>query len=87
MNSIIRPALYGAYHNIVNLSKYEEENIITKKYNVVGPICESGDIFGKDITLPNSDINDIIIIENIGAYCESMESNYNLRFNYNKIML
>jgi len=77
MNSLIRPALYNAYHNIVNFTKINGK--INTKYDIVGPICESCDIFGKDRVLPKTDINDTIIIENCGAYGRVMSSNYNLR--------
>lgn len=77
MNSLIRPALYGAYHEIVNLSRCEEP--ATELVNVVGPICESGDILGHDRLLPQTREGDILLIANAGAYAHSMSSRYNLR--------
>ena len=77
MNTLMRPTLYSAYHDIWNLSKinYEKNTI----YDIVGPICESGDILGKNRMMPHSETNDIILIENCGAYGKTMSNNYNLR--------
>jgi diaminopimelate decarboxylase/aspartate kinase len=77
MNSLIRPALYGAYHEIVNLSRLGEP--ATELADVVGPICESGDVLGHDRLLPPSAEGDILLIANAGAYGHSMSSRYNLR--------
>ncbi len=77
MNSLIRPALYGAYHEIVNLSRVEEP--ATESVTVVGPICETGDRLGSDRLLPPSEENDVILIANTGAYGYVMSSNYNRR--------
>jgi|AntRauTorckE6833_2_1112554.scaffolds.fasta_scaffold03020_4 diaminopimelate decarboxylase/aspartate kinase len=77
MNSFIRPALYGASHTIVNLSKLDEPN--TQNVNIVGPICESGDKLGIDRRFPESEEGDVILIANTGAYGRVMSSNYNLR--------
>ncbi len=76
MTELIRPALYQAFHKIENISS-NSENII--KYDVVGPICESSDCFGKSIELPETKRGDLIIIKSTGAYGEVMSSNYNLR--------
>lgn len=78
MNAIIRPALYGSHHPIYNISKIGKKPCIN--YQVVGNICESGDIIGKNIMLPQSDTDDMIIIENVGAYCQVMSMNYNMRY-------
>jgi len=77
MNSLLRPALYGAYHEIVNLTRLGQpsEGIWT----VVGPICESGDVLGHDRLLPRSVEGDILLVANAGAYGHAMSSNYNLR--------
>ena len=77
MNSLIRPALYGAYHEIVNLTRLDEpaEHVFT----VVGPICESGDVLGESRFLPESREGDIILIANTGAYGRVMSSHYNRR--------
>lgn len=77
MNSLIRPALYGAYHEIVNLSRLGEP--ATDLVTIVGPICETGDRLGNDRLLPPSVENDVIIIANAGAYGFVMGSRYNLR--------
>ena len=77
MNSLIRPMLYGAYHEIVNLSRLFEDK---KGFaHIVGPICESADTLGYDRLLPNTVENDIILIANTGAYGYCMSSSYNLR--------
>ena len=83
MNSLIRPALYDAYHQIHNISSNKE----MKKYDVVGPICESGDIFGKNIMLPETESGDYLLIEECGAYGYSMSSRYNLREPAEEIIL
>jgi diaminopimelate decarboxylase/aspartate kinase len=77
MNSLIRPALYGAYHEIVNLSRLDEP--ADTHYRVVGPICESGDVLGESRLLPPSREGDIILIANAGAYGRVMASHYNRR--------
>jgi diaminopimelate decarboxylase/aspartate kinase len=77
MNSLIRPALYGAYHEIVNLSRYGEH--ATEVVSVVGPICETGDKLGSDRLLPPTLEGDVLAIANAGAYGYSMSSHYNLR--------
>ncbi len=77
MNSLIRPALYGAWHEIVNLSRLDEPG--NHVYNVVGPVCESGDILGLDRLLPDSSEGDLLLIANTGAYGRAMASRYNLR--------
>jgi diaminopimelate decarboxylase/aspartate kinase len=77
MNSLIRPALYGAYHDIVNLSRLEAA--ADRYYRVVGPICESGDVLGEGRFLPVSEEGDIILIANAGAYGRVMSSHYNRR--------
>ncbi len=77
MNSLIRPALYGAYHEIVNLSRLDEQ--ATQKYSVVGPICESGDVLGESRFLPQSYEGDIMLVANTGAYGRVMSSHYNRR--------
>jgi diaminopimelate decarboxylase/aspartate kinase len=77
MNALIRPALYGAYHDIVNLSRLHEP--ADRNYRVVGPICESGDVIGESRLLPVSKEGDIILIANAGAYGRVMSSHYNRR--------
>jgi len=77
MNSLIRPALYGAFHEIANLSRWGEaaSQIVT----VVGPICESGDRLGADRLLPPCWEGDVLAVANAGAYGHVMSSRYNMR--------
>jgi diaminopimelate decarboxylase/aspartate kinase len=77
MNSLIRPALYGSHHEIVNLTRYGEPG--TDVYNIVGPICESADYLGHERLLPQTREGDVLLIANAGAYGHAMSSNYNLR--------
>lgn len=77
MNSLIRPALYGAYHPLVNLSRYHEAR--TVQADVVGPICESGDVLGSQRLLPECRPGDLVLIGNTGAYGRVMSSSYNMR--------
>ena len=76
MTELIRPALYGAYHHIENLTSTADK---MQKYDVVGPICESSDIFAADFPLPTTQRGDILAIRSAGAYGESMASCYNCR--------
>ena len=77
INSLIRPALYGAHHDIVNLTRLQEPAF--ELANVVGPICESADVLGHDRQLPPTQEGDVLLIANAGAYGHSMSSRYNLR--------
>ena len=77
MNVLIRPALYGSYHEIVNLTKYNHKH--KNQVSIVGPICESGDKLGENRAFPDTDEGDVILIANAGAYVSSMSSDYNLR--------
>ncbi|MCX7114840.1 MAG: bifunctional aspartate kinase/diaminopimelate decarboxylase [Gammaproteobacteria bacterium] len=77
MNSLIRPMLYGAYHEIVNLTRLHEEK--TGFAHIVGPICESADTLGYDRLLPHTVEGDVVLIANTGAYGHCMSSSYNLR--------
>ena len=74
---MIRPALYGAFNEIINLSRCLEPK--TQLVSIVGPICESGDKLGDNRKFPISFEGDTILIANTGAYVRSMASNYNLR--------
>ena len=79
---LIRPALYGAHHKTVNLTaatRTEEVKAPAQTYDIVGPICESSDVFGKDIPLPPTRRGDIIALLSAGAYGEIMASGYNCR--------
>lgn len=77
MNSLIRPALYGAWHEIANLTRLTEP--ATETCTVVGPICESGDELGRDRRLPRCEEGDVLLIAQAGAYGRAMASHYNLR--------
>jgi diaminopimelate decarboxylase/aspartate kinase len=78
MNSLIRPALYGAHHDIVNLSRPADGPL--RRFEVVGPICETGDVLGHDRYLPAETCEgDVLLISTAGAYGASMASHYNLR--------
>jgi len=82
MTELMRPALYQAYHLIENLSASNRpilDTLSQTKYDVVGPICESTDCFGKEIPLQESFRNDLVAIRSAGAYGEVMASHYNLR--------
>ena len=75
MNDLLRPSLYDAYHKIEAVGKTGEDFLA----DVVGPVCESGDFFGKDISLPKLEHNDLLVVKSAGAYGFSMSSNYNTR--------
>ena len=76
MNDLIRPSLYQAYHEIEAEGKSKEH---TSLCDVVGPICESGDFFAKNIALPPLEHDDLLIVKSAGAYGFAMSSNYNSR--------
>ena len=75
MTDLIRPALYDAYHRIENISSSAKE----EKYDVVGPICESSDVFLKETLMNGTQRGDLLAIRSAGAYGEIMASQYNLR--------
>ena len=77
MNSLIRPSLYGAYHRIVNLTRDGAPMAWTA--DVVGPICESGDVLGYARRMPACEEGDVLLIATAGAYGHAMSSHYNLR--------
>lgn len=84
MTELMRPALYQAYHKIENISKDDDAKFKTQNsklinYDVVGPICESSDCFGKEVSLPETSRGDLIALRTAGAYGEVMASAYNLR--------
>ena len=76
-NVLARPMLYDSYHEMKVIQKNQNNKLET--YTIVGNICESGDILGKDRLLSKASVNDAIIVYNAGAYGYSMSSNYNLR--------
>ena len=77
MNDLLRPSLYNAYHKIEAVGI--DANVETTLADVVGPVCESGDFFGKDVPLPALEHNDLLVIKSAGAYGFTMASNYNTR--------
>lgn len=77
MHTLIRPALYGAWHQIVNLSRLGAPK--PWRANIVGPICETGDTLGRDRAMPVTEEGDVILIGTAGAYGRVMSSNYNRR--------
>jgi diaminopimelate decarboxylase/aspartate kinase len=78
MNALMRPAMYDAYHGIHNLSRFDDE--ATTAFDVVGPICESSDVFGHERLLPTATTEgDILLIADAGAYGMTMANTYNLR--------
>lgn len=76
MNDLIRPTLYSAYHEIELVGSSNEQ---ISKADIVGPICESGDFFAKNIELPQTKHDDLLVIKSAGAYGFTMSSNYNTR--------
>jgi diaminopimelate decarboxylase len=76
MNDLVRPSLYGAYHEIVPVHR---ESLATEITDVVGPICETGDFFARDRKLPLVNEGDLLAILDVGAYGAVLGSNYNTR--------
>ena len=80
MNDLIRPALYGAYHKIENLSASQRTFYPTHQaYDIVGPVCESSDVWGAGRLLPLSVRGDLMAIRSTGAYGQVMASRYNMK--------
>ncbi len=75
MNDLLRPSLYEAYHRIEAVGVEGNKTLA----DVVGPVCESGDFLGKDVSLPPLEHNDLLVVHSAGAYVFSMSSNYNTR--------
>ncbi len=86
MNSLIRPALYQAYHHIVNLSRLDAE-LSWRNCTIVGPICETGDVLGEGRAFPESYEGDVVLIAEAGAYGAVMSSYYNRRAAAVEVML
>lgn len=76
MNDLVRPSLYGSYHRI---GEVEEHGRPTETYDVVGPICESGDFLARDRELPGIEQGERLVLYSAGAYGFTMASNYNTR--------
>ncbi len=85
MSSLMRPALYGAYHHITVLGK--EENSLDHTYDVVGSLCENNDKFAIDRALPKIDVGDIIVIHDAGAHGHAMGFNYNAKLRPKELLL
>ncbi len=85
MNALIRPALYGAWHEIANLSRLDQP--LQPPVNVVGPICESGDTLGYDRRLPLTREGDVLLVATAGAYGRVMSSDYNRRARPTEVVL
>jgi len=89
MTELLRPALYGAFHAIEPVRVRSEgaadseatagAALCVRKYEVVGPVCESSDVVGRDRLLPRLDVGDLVAIRDTGAYGSAMASNYNRR--------
>ena len=73
MSELIRPPLYNAFHKITPILKRDNSH---KKYDIVGPVCESADFLGKERSM-NSEVYDLLVIEDVGAYGFVLSSNYN----------
>ena len=75
MTELMRPALYGSYHNIENITSASDQRL---KYTIVGTACESTDVFDENVSLPITQRGDLLTIKTAGAYGMSMASRYNL---------
>ena len=78
MNDLLRPSLYGAYHEIVPVVLRDEDET-TEKVDIVGPICETGDFFARDRNIRKVKEGDLLAILDTGAYGMALASNYNTR--------
>ncbi len=85
MNDLIRPPLYGSYHDIQPLVRNEHRTLV--RADVVGPICESSDFFAKDREIPEFEQNEFLAVMSAGAYGFSMSSNYNSRPRAAEVMI
>jgi diaminopimelate decarboxylase len=88
MNDLIRPSLYGAYHNILPLKLVSRKvSRFQEKVDIVGPICESGDFLAKERIMPKLQEGDYLAVMSAGAYGFSMSSNYNSRLKAEEVMV
>ena len=78
MNDLIRPAMYEAFHDIMPVREPKAGTVLSK-WDVVGPVCETSDLFGQDRELPESASGDLMVLAAAGAYGAAMSSNYNGR--------
>ena len=85
MNDFIRPTLYGAHHNIIPLK--EPGKLGNLKCDIVGPVCETGDFFAKDVDLKDVDEDDFLAICSTGAYGSVQSSNYNTRASIDELLI
>ncbi|MGH7165370.1 MAG: diaminopimelate decarboxylase family protein, partial [Nitrospiraceae bacterium] len=85
MNDLIRPSLYGAYHEIRPVHETSRAKIVT--VDVVGPVCESGDFLAKDRAMPDAKPGDLLAVMSAGAYGFTMASNYNSRPRVPEVMV
>jgi len=76
-NTLVRPTMYGSYHHVLVANKLASPDEET--YDVVGPVCESGDVLAKERRLPRIQEGDLLAVLNAGAYGYSMSSQYNAR--------
>ncbi len=84
MNDLIRPSLYGSYHEILPVERRDRE---LEKVDVVGPVCESGDFLAKDRELPVLEPGELLAVMSAGAYGFTMSSNYNSRLRPAEVMV
>jgi len=78
-NTLVRPALYGAYHHIITTTKESDEeahDVCEETYDVVGPLCEGSDFLAKDRKLPKAKEGDLLAVLDVGAYGYAMSSSY-----------
>jgi diaminopimelate decarboxylase len=85
MNDFIRPTLYNAYHQVVSVKEGKKDTVL--KYDIVGPVCESGDFFRKNIKMGSIEEGDLLAIKSVGAYGSVLSSNYNTRPSINEILV
>jgi diaminopimelate decarboxylase len=76
MTELVRPALYGAFHRIEPVVPRNGPN---RQYEIVGPVCETSDVVGRDRVLPPLEVGDLVAVRDAGAYGSAMASNYNRR--------
>jgi diaminopimelate decarboxylase len=79
MNDLIRPALYGAYHEIIPVTRSANSEAKSEVTDIVGPVCETGDFFARDRELPVVEEGELLAILDAGAYGMVLASNYNTR--------
>jgi diaminopimelate decarboxylase len=87
MNDLIRPALYGAHHEIVPVIREKDDSTKAETVDIVGPVCETGDFFARDRAIPAVEEGDLLAILDVGAYGMSLSSNYNTRLRSAEILV